>query len=320
MNIPQDLAKLFRIAHESDSNILITGRTGTGKTSLAQKIHIKSERRFGPFVTVNLASLHEGTLESELFGHERGAFTGADRKRSGRLEMAHGGTVFLDEVGELSPRMQARLLEFLQSRTLSAVGSNREVHLNVRVIAATHRNLAQAVARGEFREDLFHRLRVVSIPLKCLRDRSAEFDSLVQTCLQEICTSSKRSLLSLSSAVAERLKAYDWPGNIRELRNVLEYSVRASEGVEITVNDLPDWLNQSEALSAEEKLRDCAIFGVIEVPLTVDFHGTMRRVEKEYIARALQRNQGRINRTAGQIGLNKNTLLRRIRAYGIKLT
>jgi len=317
MNIPEDLSKLFKIACQSDTTVLLTGRTGTGKTSLARQIHNHSKRRSGPFVSVNLATLHEGVLESELFGHERGAFTGAERKRNGRLELAEGGTVFLDEVGELSPRMQARLLEFLQSRTVSPVGSNREVQLNVRVIAATHKNLTQAVTKGDFREDLFHRLRVISISLKPLRERSDEFDSLIHTCLQEVCSVSGRSILRLSEAVAEKFETYEWPGNIRELRNVLEFATLSCDGSEIGLDDLPLWLQQTSSSVQDDIIKDSAVLGVAEVPLTLNFQATLERFEKEYLQRALSRNGGRVNRTARQIGINKATLIRRIRAYAL---
>ncbi len=151
--------RLLKIAHLGDSTVLITGQTGTGKSTLAKKIHLESRRKDRPFVAINLATLHEGVLESELFGHEKGAFTGADQRRIGRLELANAGTVFLDEVSELSPRLQARLLEFIQSKTIVPVGGNKEIQLDIRVVAATHKDLDLAVRKGDFREDLFHRLR-----------------------------------------------------------------------------------------------------------------------------------------------------------------
>jgi len=317
MNFSQDMMKVVQMACKSESTVLITGFTGTGKSSLARQIHQKSKRSSGPFIAINLATLNEGLLESELFGHEKGSFTGADRKRSGRLEMAQGGTVFLDEVGELSPRMQARLLEFLHSRTVSAVGSNRDIQLNVRVIAATHKDLKAAVIKGDFREDLFHRLRVVSIPLKALREREEDFGDIVHLCLQEICKNLGRSITRISKEVAEKFETYEWPGNIRELRNVLEYAVLASSGTEITLEDLPTWLMAPSPVESALSSGEPAVLGVAEIPMTLDFQATLQRLEKEYLKRALDRNSGRISRTAHQIGLNKTTLLRRIRAYGL---
>ncbi|MFZ9596130.1 MAG: sigma 54-interacting transcriptional regulator [Bdellovibrionia bacterium] len=263
MEISKDLVKLFHLASRGESTVLLTGETGTGKTYWARKIHEASKRSAKPFVVVNLATLHGGTLESELFGHERGAFTGADLRRVGKLEMAQGGTVFLDEVGELSLALQARLLEFLQSRTISPVGSNRVSKLDVRVIAATHRNLVQAVQQGSFREDLFHRLRVISIPMKSLRQRKSEWRALLEATLEEFCQLSGRTALRVSASVSEILETYAWPGNLRELRNVIEYSVQSAEGSEIQVQDLPSWL--LDAVMNQEPLEPLSSMG--SVPL-----------------------------------------------------
>lgn len=321
MKISQEMSYLFKIACRSDATVLINGATGTGKTCLAQEIHRCSSRAAKAFITINLATLHEGTLESELFGHEKGAFTGAESKRIGRLELAHGGTVFLDEVGELTPRLQARLLEFLQSHKLSPVGSNREVALNVRVIAATHRNLPEMVRKREFREDLFHRLRVVTFTMKSLSERSSDFDEIVHACLEDICKQTQRSILTLSPSVAEKLEAYSWPGNIRELRNVLEFAVLASENSEISFEHLPDWFKNPPAetdLESDFSKKEGAL-GHADFPLSMNFQKTKEIFERQFFERALGRNGGRISRTARQIGLNKATLLRRIRAYQIPL-
>lgn len=305
--------KLIRLAERSDVNVLITGPTGSGKSRLAREIHEASPRSGRPFVTVNLATLHEGTFESELFGHERGAFTGADQRRAGRIESAQGGTLFLDEIGELTPRLQARLLEFLQSKRITPVGGNREIQADVRVIAATHRDLPRAVAAREFREDLFHRLRVLTIGLVSLQDRPDDFDGLVHGVLEELTAASGRSLLRISEEVAASLEAHDWPGNLRELRNVLEYAVLASEGPEITSDDLPTWFREPACSVTPAP----GALGVAETPLTLDFHGTLAAFEKDYLRRALQRYRGRVNLTARQIGMNKTTLIRRMRVYGL---
>jgi DNA-binding NtrC family response regulator len=316
MPVPTLTDPKFRIACESEANVLITGPTGSGKTLLARRIHQQSCRRDRPFIVVNLAALHEGTLESELFGHEKGAFTGAEQRRIGRLEAAHGGTVFLDEIGELTPRFQARLLEFLQSRTVSPVGSGREIRLDVRVITATHRDLAAAVRKGEFREDLLHRIRVVPIHLRSLREQADDFNEIVHECLVDISATADRRVLRISEEVADRLEAYHWPGNFRELRNVLEYSVLSSNGQEIRLSDLPDWMSTAELPVLDQGLIDSSL-GVAEVPLSLDFQGTLSLFEREYLKRALNRYRGRINQTARKIGMNKTTLLRRVRAYGL---
>jgi DNA-binding NtrC family response regulator len=315
-DLTQDIKSLEALAARGTATVLITGPTGSGKTCLAKSIHQQSVRRAKPFVTVNLASLHEGTFESELFGHERGAFTGADFRRVGKLEAAQGGTVFLDEVGELSPRLQARLLEFLQSRTISPVGSNREIRLDVRVIAATNKNLSASVAKGEFREDLFHRLRVISIELKSLNERCDEFGELVHASLSDVCATYGKSILRLTPEVAERLERHSWPGNLRELRNVLEYAVLAAEENEISASHLPSWFGEEtdeKLRCAENSLTDHAIHAWLEL----DYVTAVERFEKNYLENALEKYQWRINRTAREIGISKTTLLRRMRAYGL---
>jgi DNA-binding NtrC family response regulator len=313
MKVSESIERTVGLACGSKANVLITGATGTGKSLLARRIHDLGPRRDKPFVSVNLATLHEGLIESELFGHERGAFTGADQRRIGKLELASGGTVFLDEIGELTPRLQARMLEFLQSRTVFPVGSNRELKLDVRVIAATHRDLESGAAKGEFREDLFHRLRVLSIELPSLRERPDEFDFLMHACLEDAGRSTGKSVLRISEEVAQRLEAHDWPGNIRELRNVLEYAVLVCDGSELRVPDLPEWfLNPRRPRNP-----GAGALGVAEIPLSFDFHASMAHFEREYLQRALKRYRGRINLTARQLSMSKTTLLRRLKALGI---
>jgi transcriptional regulator with PAS, ATPase and Fis domain len=313
----------FDLAVGSDVPVLISGPTGSGKTLLAQRIHEGGARRARPFVVVNLASLHEGTFESELFGHERGAFTGADSKRLGRLELANGGTLFLDEIGELPLRLQARLLEFLQSKTLVPVGGNREVRLDVRVIAASHRDLVAMVRDGLFREDLFHRLRFLSVELPGLSSwDGSRFSDLVHELIQTASKSVGKAVHRLSAEFAQRLEGYSWPGNIRELKTVLEFSVLAlpQGSTEITTAQLPPWFgvpvspagrvgapgrSQDELASEQARLND--------------FYGSLALFEKAFLERALRRNRGGVNRTAREIGMNKTTLIRRMRALGLSI-
>jgi transcriptional regulator with PAS, ATPase and Fis domain len=313
----------YRMAIKSDSHVLIAGETGTGKTSLAYQIHQQSPRRSFPFITINLATVHEGTLESELFGHERGAFTGADQKRVGKLQLAHGGTLFLDEIGELPLRLQARLLEFLQSKRICPVGSNREIQLDVRVIAATHRNLDDAVRAKSFREDLYHRICVIPLRLKSIREQEEDLDSIMNRVLEEVCRRLQQEVPKLSTEVRECFLEYSWPGNYRELSNVLEYAVLAhEEGEEITVLDLPGpFLEKKQAQKGGVGvIQGGTGLGCLEIPMTLDYRSALCTFEKEYFRRMLYRNSGKITRTAKQIGLPKSTLLRRIRAYELTLT
>jgi two-component system nitrogen regulation response regulator NtrX len=316
MTLSGDNKDSFKIAIKSDATVLINGPTGSGKTFLAAEIHKKGTRSNRPFIVVNLASLHEGTIESELFGHERGSFTGADQKRVGRLELADGGTVFLDEIGELSLRLQARLLEFIQSKTITPVGSNKERKLNVRIITATHKNLSLAVKRGEFREDLFHRLRVITFDLKPLAERWDEFDEIVHQCLAEICSAEGREVLRISEDFAAIMEAYNWPGNIRELRNVLEYAVLSSDNGEITQANLPAWFELPQSHSADS-MELSATLGVAEFALSMDYERAISEFEREFLLRAIRKCRGRINRTAREIGINKTTLMRRLKDHGL---
>jgi len=324
MDCTQKTQRSLKVAIQSDANVLILGPTGTGKTRLARRIHDESSRRRGPFVSVNLAALHEGTIESELFGHERGAFTGADRKRKGLLEAAEGGTVLLDEVGELPPRLQARLLEFLQSRTITPVGGSAAMRLNVRVIAATHRNLPSAVSRGDFREDLFHRLRVICIDLKPIALRWGELDEIVHSCLAEVCSAAGRTVLRISEEVASQLEKHDWPGNFRELRNVLEYAVHAGTGPEILASDLPEWFapangNQAKTACFSESPAQIPNHRRREVSIQpLNFKSSMDNFEKSFLSQGLRSNSGNISETARQIGMNKATLIRRIRYHSLQ--
>ncbi len=301
-------------AASSDAHVLILGATGTGKSTLARLIHRLGGRRERPFVHVNLATLHEGTLESELFGHEKGAFTGADQRRLGKLELAQGGTVFLDEIAELPLRLQARLLEVLQSKTISRVGGSQEIQLNVRILAATHQDLAERVKQGQFREDLFHRLRVLSLRLPSLSECGDEFGFLVERCLSGAMARSGRSVKGLSREVAARFEEFPWPGNLRQLANVLDSSLIADSDGLLGEDDLPEWF-----LEDSEQHREAARNGTstAEIPLGLDYQEALSQFEKSFLSWAFTRSRGGVNRTARLIGMNKTTLIRRMRLYGI---
>ena len=312
-----EFSRSMGIARQSECNVLICGATGTGKSVLAREIHDTGKKAGRPFVVINLATLHEGTIESELFGHERGSFTGADSKRVGRLESANGGTVFLDEIGELPLRLQARLLDFMQSKRITPVGSSREVRLDVRIIAATHRDLEKGIRNGAFREDLFHRLRVVSIFLRPLLERAEHFDQILHACIEAVARETSRTITGISDEVACAFEAYAWPGNLRELRHVLEYAILASPSERIEADDLPHWFKKAAQAQPVELAAAEAKLGVAEVPLSLDFHESVSRFEKEFLSRAIARYRGRINLTARKTGIGKATLIRRLRGYGI---
>lgn len=316
----------YRLACASHSHVLLLGATGTGKSVLARRIHDEGPRASHSFVTVNLATVHPGTIESELFGHERGSFTGADSKRVGRLEYANGGTLFLDEIGELSLPLQARLLEFLQTGVIVPVGSNREIKLDVRVIAATHRDLEKMVKDGSFREDLFYRLRVIELRLKSLADRSDEFDSIVHDVIDELSVRHHRKILRLTPEFAQILEHHRWPGNIRELRNVLEYAVIAADEGVLDVGHLPSWFESRFANSFDEKPNvEHSPVGREKTPVLAEstlseqlnYDLDMQNFEREYLRRALDMNHGRLSRTARRLGMNKTTLFRRVHRYGL---
>jgi sigma-54 specific flagellar transcriptional regulator A len=229
---------LIRQVSAFDSTVLILGESGTGKEVAARAVHDSSPRRDRPFIPVNCGAIPSELLESELFGHEKGAFTGALAARKGRFELAEGGTLFLDEIGDMNPTMQVKLLRVLQERTFERVGSCRSQRCDVRIIAATHRNLEESIAKGSFREDLYYRLNVVPIEMPPLRERSADLPILIKP-LREPITASQRHLIRFSPAAVAALQCYRWPGNVRELGNLIERLTIQCSGQEITVDDLP---------------------------------------------------------------------------------
>jgi DNA-binding NtrC family response regulator len=249
-SLQQAVSLAERVAR-TDSTVLVTGETGTGKELIAGLIHRASGRRDGAFVKVNCAALPETLLESELFGHERGAFTSADRTRIGRFEQADGGTLFLDEIGDMSPATQAKLLRVLQGGEFHRLGGTRVIRSDARVVAATHRDLQRAIASGEFRQDLFFRLNVIAIPLPPLRERGADVEELAHHLLGELAAEWGRPEMSISDAARGRLRGHSWPGNVRELRNVIERALLLSEGSRIEEADL----HFAEGLGATEGWR-----------------------------------------------------------------
>jgi two-component system response regulator HydG len=284
-----------------DSTVLITGESGTGKEKIARLVHEASLRATGPFIAVNCGAITETLLESELFGHARGAFTGAITDRAGFFEAAHLGTLLLDEIGEVSPGMQVKLLRVLQEREVRRVGENKSRRVDVRVLAATNRNLATSIAAGTFRQDLYYRLKVVELHVPPLRERPEDILPLAQLLLAETAKWMKRRITGLAPGVADRLMAYDWPGNVRELVNAMERGVALAQGSRVELEDLPEDIRQA-------------------VPRSVIHVGGVRSledVEKAYIIAALEQNGGNQTHTAAQLRIGSATLYRKLKSYGL---
>ncbi|PYQ16283.1 MAG: hypothetical protein DMF79_18815 [Acidobacteria bacterium] len=289
---------------ETETTVLLTGESGTGKEVVARLIHRASPRAQGPFVALNCAALPDTLLESELFGHERGAFTGADKARAGRLEQAASGVLFLDEVGEMSPAVQAKFLRVLQEREFQRLGGSRALKADVRVIAATNRDLEAALARGAFREDLYYRLRVFEIRLPPLRERREDVLPLAEAFLEEIGAAMGRPAAGISKEARERLMAYSWPGNARELRNALERAVILAGGGLITADHLPGGQRTGKAVAAQAG----------ELP---EEGVNLEALERGLVEKALARARGNRSQAARFLGLTRSQLYTRLRRYGL---
>ncbi|HEX6740050.1 MAG TPA: sigma-54 dependent transcriptional regulator, partial [Vicinamibacteria bacterium] len=282
-----------------DSTVLLTGESGVGKEAIAKLIHGRSARALRPFLAVNCAAVPEALLESELFGHVRGSFTGATQDRQGLFEAASGGTLLLDEIGDLPLGMQVKLLRVLQEREIRRVGENRVRAVDVRVLAATHRDLAAEVAGGRFREDLYYRLRVIELRIPPLRERREDILPLARGFVAEVAARTRAKVGGLTPRAADQLQRWGWPGNVRELQNVIERAVVLAQGSRVDLEDLPD-----------------------EVRTAVPGRGgpgkrrTLADVEREYILSVLQAAGGNKARAAGQLGIGTATLFRKLKQYG----
>src|SRR5437588_6531190 len=294
----------------SSANVLIEGESGTGKELAAQAIHNLSRRNKAKFVTVHCAALSPQLLESELFGHERGAFTGAHERRIGRFEQANGGTIFLDEIGEIDASTQVKLLRVMsEARAFERVGGNQTLRADVRLIAATNKNLEQLVREGKFRDDLFFRLNVVRITMPPLRERKEDIPILVRGFLRHFCKENNKPLLDLAPDAMDALLTYDWPGNIRELRTAIEHGVVMATGKQISLRDLPMAVRQAAGPSRAGLpggVSATEAFGEKTSPL--DLHETERRL----IAQALAATNGNITAAAKKLGISRRTLHRKI--------
>jgi two-component system response regulator HydG len=297
----RQVVDLARRVAKVDSTVLITGESGSGKERIARLVHDESTRAAGPFIAVNCGAITETLLESELFGHARGAFTGAIADRPGLFEAANSGTLLLDEVGEVSPGMQVKLLRALQEREIRRVGENKSRQFDVRVLAATNRDLAHAVAGGSFRQDLYYRLKVVELHVPSLRDRRDDVLPLARVLLADAALRMKRKISGLAPAVADQLLRYEWPGNVRELENAMERAVALARGSRVDLEDLPEEIRQA-------------------FPTPVATRGKVRplgEVEKAYIVAALELNGGNQTHTAEQLRIGSATLYRKLKSYGL---
>src|SRR6266481_6714327 len=310
-----EMRRAFEIADRvagTDSTVLILGESGTGKDLLAQEIHARSPRAGKAYVAVNCAALPETLIESELFGYERGAFTGAAQQKKGKFELATGGTIFLDEIGDMNPVTQAKVLRVLENRTIERLGGTQSIAVDVRVISATHRNLQAEIRAAKFREDLFYRLRVVTIDLPPLRAHKEDVALLAGSFLQLHGARLGRTprLKREATAVIEK---YDWPGNVRELKNALERSVVLSRGDEIGVEDLPVEVVHGETISVKDRGEE-QDNGIGER----DFREAKRRFEVAYLTRQLTAHRWNVSRTAATIGLHRQSLQEKLRELSIR--
>jgi DNA-binding NtrC family response regulator len=313
--------KLARV----DTSVLIRGESGTGKELVARAIHMNGPRKDERFVAINCSAIPENLIESEFFGHEKGAFTGAEGRKIGKFQYADGGTLFLDEIGDISPALQVKLLRALQEQKFTPVGANREVEVNVRIVAATNRNLEEMIKRGEFREDLFYRLNVLPIFLPPLKERKDDILPLVSHFLEKFNSIYGNKISGVSDEARDLLMRYNWPGNIRELENVIEHAFVVESESRISAASLPDsirGLSRSVAKSAvaqdnvnRESGADGASF---EIDLkNLDFQSQKEEFEKHFIISALKVFNGRINQTALHANIPKKTLLRKLEKYGL---
>jgi two-component system nitrogen regulation response regulator NtrX len=310
-----EMRRLFEMAArvaETDATVLILGESGTGKDLLAQEIHARSPRAAGAFVAVNCAALPENLIESELFGYEKGAFTGAAQQKKGKFELASGGTIFLDEIGDMNPVTQAKVLRALENRVIERLGGTQSISVDVRVISATHRELAAEVSAGRFREDLYYRLRVVTLEVPPLRAHKEDIPMLAEAFLK-LHGSREGRTKRLSREAMEAIGRYDWPGNVRELKNALERSVIFASSEEISEADLPGEIigNAPGPARAGKPAGG-------EMPLSdPDFREAKRKFEVAYIKRQLEQHKWNVSRTAAAIGLHRQSLQEKLRELGI---
>ena len=300
----EEIRNMISKISATDATVLITGESGTGKEIIANMIHYQSNRAGKPFIRVNCAALTESLLESELFGHEKGAFTGADRMHRGKFEIANEGTILLDEIGELPPNTQAKLLRVLQEREFERVGGSGTIKTNFRLIASTNKNLKEEVEKRNFRNDLYYRINVVPISLPALRDRKNDIQMLANYFVLCLSKEMNKGITHLPAEIIEALSAYDWPGNVRELKNIMERLVVMSQNSLISISDIP-----------EEILINAKIKNTLHKKTSL--LDARKEFEKEYIKDALLKNNGNVGRTAGFLDIARKNLYKKIKEYNI---
>jgi DNA-binding NtrC family response regulator len=310
-----EMRRVFELAERvapTDTTVLILGESGTGKELLAQEIHNRSPRAGRPMVAVNCAALPENLIESELFGYEKGAFTGAAQLKKGKFEQASTGTLFLDEIGDMNGVTQAKVLRALENRVVERLGGTQTIPVDVRVVSATHRNLPGEISAGRFREDLYYRLRVVTIEMPPLRAHKEDIAPLAESFLEQLGARHNRPARLQRDALAA-IERYDWPGNIRELKNALERSLVLARGEEIAVADLPEEVAAGKS-SAFRRPADGADTGLSEP----DFREAKRKFEIAYLRRKLEEHRWNVSRTAASVGLHRQSLQEKLRELGIQ--
>ena len=302
----EEVLSISARAAESKATVLITGENGTGKEILAKAVHYISPRKDKPFIAVNIPALSENLLESELFGHEKGSFTGAERLRKGRFELADKGTIFLDEIGDIPPSIQVKLLRVLQEQQIERVGSTETINIDVRIIAATNQNLEKKIKEGIFREDLFYRLNIISVHIPPLRERKEDIMSLIEFFIDKYSKENNKPKFEISKEAADYLLKYNYPGNVRELENIIERAVVLARGSVITINDLP---MNVKGLKTEEKITDAEPKSLTE---------QVESLEKRLIYDALANSGGNQTKAGKLLGITERNLRYKIKKYGIK--
>ncbi len=313
----QKVYELIEKIADTDSTVLIYGESGTGKELVAKTIHFNSSRAQNPFVPMNCAAIPKDLLESELFGHEKGAFTGAINTRIGRFELANGGTILLDEIGDLHPSLQVKLLRVLQEREFERVGSTKTIKVDVRILAATNKDLEKATREGTFREDLYYRLNVIPLHIPPLRKRREDIPVLIEDFMNNFSKKKKKEPLKILPEALECLMNYRWPGNVRELENLIERMVILNDGGIVTADDLPERFHSTRGGQIHKSL-PLTSSGVMLLPQEgVDLNAMLNEIEKSLILQAMERVGGVKSKAAGILGLNRTTLIEKLKKKGI---